>query len=63
MFLLCFGSWLRVERQNATNCDRDLWAWGDLKTIELAAKKREKGAARHYKRAANQLIKGLKALG
>jgi len=33
------------------------------RSSQLAANKREKGAARHYKRAANQLIKGLKAFG
>ena len=32
------------------------------RSSQLAAKKREKGAARHYKRSTNQLIKGLKAL-
>ena len=33
------------------------------RSSQLAAKKSEKGAARHYKRATNQLIKGLKAFG
>ena len=33
------------------------------RSSQLATKKRKKGAARHYKRATNQLIKGLKALG
>ena len=33
------------------------------RSSQLAANKRESSAARHYKRAANQLIKGLKALG
>ena len=33
------------------------------RSSQQQAKKREKSAARHYKRATNQLIKGLKALG
>ena len=33
------------------------------RSSQQQAKKREKGAARHYKRSSNQLIKGLKALG
>ena len=33
------------------------------RSSQLAANKRESSAARHYKRATNQLIKGLKALG
>jgi hypothetical protein len=33
------------------------------RSSQQQAKKRESSAARHYKRAANQLIKGLKALG
>ena len=33
------------------------------RSSQLASNKLEKGAARHYKRAANQLIKGLKAFG
>jgi len=33
------------------------------RSSQQQAKRREMGAARHYKRATNQLIKGLKALG
>jgi predicted RNA-binding protein with RPS1 domain len=33
------------------------------RSSQQQANKREQGAARHYKRATNQLIKGLKALG